>query len=284
MVLAKMGNLDEAMNFFQQAMALLKSNINDASPIDREISGSVLTRMGSIFMKKGQLDQAMDHYQEAYELTVENRGTTNHHEVASILHCIGGIFHKKSDLNEAMNCYQESIRIYHQTLGPDNSMAAGTFVMVGSIHYKRRNLDSALMFYREALRINREEKRSAEILKSIATILTKKGDFRGAHKLFRDVLSIKLSHGADHPEVASAYKSLGNVHYKMGELEEAMTCYRETVRIYRQTLGTDHRDTISAQTTIEHIRYWMRERGQKKAEERAPSSTRGRVNDDERSC
>lgn len=70
--------------------------------------------------------------------------------------------------------------------------------MVGSIHYKRRQLEPAMMFYREALRLNREaygmhHPDVAPILKSIGTILTKKGEYHAAYDIFRDVLSVKVT-------------------------------------------------------------------------------------------
>jgi tetratricopeptide (TPR) repeat protein len=293
MVHSKKGDLDMAMGFFTEAMALLKSSGVDKSASGRETSASVLTRMAGIYVKKNELDHAMEFYRDAYELIVHSRGTATHQDIAGILHYIGGIFHKRSDYEEAMNCYQEAIRIYHATLGPCNPAVAGTLVMVGSIHYKRRNLDSAMMFYREALRLNRDtyglhHPDVAPILKSIGTILTKKGEYRDAYDVFRDVLSIKCTiHGMGDPEVASAYKSLGNVHYKLGELADAERQYRHALSIYRQNRGEDHPDTVGARTTIEHIRYWMKERGQEKLDTRqcktsGRSTTSGE--EDERSC
>jgi tetratricopeptide (TPR) repeat protein len=287
---AKKGDLDTAMNFFTEAMTILKSSGIDQTPAGCETTASILTRMASIHVKKGDLDNAMEHYREAYELTVRIRGTTSHQEVAGILHYIGGIFHKRADYDEAMNCYQEAIRIYHSTLGPGNPAVAGTLVMVGSIHYKRRNLDSAMMFYREALRLNRDtyglhHPDVAPILKSIGTILTKKGEYHEAYDVFRDVLSIKCTvFGTVHPEVASAYKSLGNVHYKLGELADSERQYRHALNIYRQTRGEGHPDTIAARTTIEHIRYWMKERTQRKLEQRHSHNSEREDDRDERSC
>ncbi|VEU36935.1 unnamed protein product [Pseudo-nitzschia multistriata] len=311
MVHAKRGSLDTAMQFFEEAMTLLtayeekadrstkdgdsngctdagkcgknddksstanlnKNSANNMLAIS-ETKASILTRIASIYLKKGALDDAMVSYRRAYDLTVQNRGnTTNHPEIAGILHYIGGIYHKRGEYEEAMSCYQESIRIYHTTLGSDHPTVAGTLVMVGSIHYKRRHLDSAMMFYREALRLNRDaygihHPDVAPILKSIGTILTKKGEYHEAYDLFRDVLSVKVTvHGTDHPEVASAYKSLGNVHYKLGELGDAERQYRHALSIYRKSKGDDHPDTIGAKTTIEHLRYWMRERDQQKLQQ-----------------
>ena len=294
MVHAKRGDLDTAMGFFQEAMAILRSPGIDSSSVGCETMASVLTRIASIHLKKADLDQAMANYREAYDLTVRNRGTINHQEVAGILHYIGGIYHKRTEYNEAMGCYQEAIRIYHATLGPGNPTVAGTLVMVGSIYYKRKNLDSAMMFYREALRLNRDaygmhHPDVAPILKSIGTILTKKGEYNEAYDIFREVLSIKCAvHGTDHPEVASAYKSLGNVHYKLEALADAERQYRHALSIYRRTKGEEHPDTVSAKTTIEHLRYWMREREQRQLEQRHAKSTVRGANDrsesDERSC
>jgi tetratricopeptide (TPR) repeat protein len=331
MVHAKKGDLDTAMKFFQEAMALLRtmevasaaiagttaattavtgtpetsshaanvSATEAAEAVVRETTASVLTRIASIFLKKGDLDSAMSHYRDAYNMTIHNRGTTNHPEVAGILHYIGGIYHKRADYDEAMSCYQESIRIYHSTLGPGNPTVAGTLVMVGSIHYKRRHLDSAMMFYREALRLNRDaygmhHPDVAPILKSIGTILTKKGEYEEAYDIFRDVLSIKCTvHGTDHPEVASAYKSLGNVHYKLGDLADAERQYRHALSIYRRCKGEEHADTVAAKTTIEHLRYWMRERDQRRQMERRQTGNSSRHGEsvmetddfnDERSC
>lgn len=289
MVHAKIGDHEKAMEFFHEALALLRNPAIEQTTVGRETMASVLTRIASLHLKQSDLEKAMAHYKEAYDLTVHIRGTTNHPEVASILHSIGGIYHKSADYDEALACYQESIRIYHATLGPGSPTVAGTLVMVGSIYYKRRNLDSSLMFYREALRLNRDayglhHPDVAPILKSIGTILTKKGEYQEAYEVFRDVLTIKQAvHGPDHPEVASAYKSLGNVYYKLGELADAERQYRHALGIYRKTMGEEHADTIAAKTTIEHLRYWMREREQRQSEQRHGSSTGRTVNDERNS-
>ena len=128
MVHAKRGDLDTAMEFFLEAMKLLRhheksstsihhikkahssSSLSDGDVVDntdddssvlevssciRETTASVLTRIASIHLKKGQLDEAMSSYREAYDLTVKNRGNTQSPEIAGILHYIGGIYHKR---------------------------------------------------------------------------------------------------------------------------------------------------------------------------------------------
>lgn len=93
-------------------------------------------------------------------------------------------------------------------------------------------------------------------------------------------------YGTDHAEVASAYKSLGNVHYKLQELADAERQYRHALSIYRRCKGEDHPDTLSAKTTIEHLRYWMRERDQRREQELSQQRRQDDAdhNTEERSC
>lgn len=278
---AKKGNLDEAMNSYLEAIALLRAGKLDETAAGQETMASIMTRIAGIYLKQADFDKARAYYEEAHDLTVELRGT-NHPDIASILHSMGGIHHKNREYKEAMDCYQEAVRIYHATLGPGNPAVAATLVCIGSIHYKQRNLDSAMMFYREALRLNRDayglhHPDVAPTLKSIGTILTKRGEYDEAYDVFRDVLSIQCTvHGTGHPEVANAYKSLGNIHYKRGELADAERQYRHALSIYRRTKGEEHPDTASARTSIEHIRYWSKEKRQRDMERRSTkSSSRG---------
>jgi tetratricopeptide (TPR) repeat protein len=133
MVHAKRGDLDTAMQFFQEAMDLLRkheaatpskaessivvvvddetantteSTLEANQSVIRETEASILSRIASIHLKKGELDEAMASYREAYDLTVQNRGnTTNHPEIAGILHYIGGIYHKRGCVKHELPAY-----------------------------------------------------------------------------------------------------------------------------------------------------------------------------------
>jgi DNA replication protein DnaC len=86
---------------------------------------------------------------------------------------------------------------------------------------------------------------------------------------------------------------LGNVHYKLGDLADAERQYRHALSIYRRCKGEEHADTVAAKTTIEHLRYWMRERDQRRQMERRQTGNSSRHGEsvmetddfnDERSC
>jgi len=299
MVHSKKGDLNAAMTFFDEAMGILRSCATDNCTSIQEGMASVLTRIACIQYKKKEFEKALLTYSEAYDLaTAAHHGSTQHPDIASILHYKGGIYHKQGKLSEAISYYQEAVSIYQATLGPSNPAAAMTLVCMGSIHYKKKQLDRAILFYREAFRLNRDayglhHPDVAPTLKSIGMILAKKGDFVEAYDVFRDVLSIKCTvHGTGHPEVANAYKSLGNVHYKRGELADAEREYRHALNIYRRAKGEDHKDTVAVRTTIEHLRQHMRARGRKRSgveknhrRDGRHSNNTDRIPDtDERSC
>ena len=154
MVHAKQGEYDDALTFFVEALDLLQHHeqqqttaaaalqnsaeeetADDSSTQSsssssltaakvaaekglQETTASVLTRIASIHLKKGHLDDAMTAYRHAYDITVQTRGnTTNHPEIAGILHYIGGIYHKRSEYDEAMVRVCVCAATTHRTAG-----------------------------------------------------------------------------------------------------------------------------------------------------------------------
>jgi Tetratricopeptide repeat len=91
----------------------------------------------------------------------------------------------------------------------------------------------------------------APTLKSIGTILTKKGDYDSRIKY-------TVLHGtAGYPDVANAYSEymlLGTIHYKKGELADAKRQYRHALNTYRRNKGEDHPETVGSRRSIEPIR------------------------------
>ena len=84
--------------------------------------------------------------------------------------------------------------------------------------------------------------------------------------------------------MANAYKSLGNVYYKMGELADAERQYRHALNIYKRTKGENDQETVAARTSIDHLRYWMKERGDRQVEQRHTVNSSRRESESERSC
>ena len=257
MVHTKRGELDLAMNCFQEAIDIMRQNFNEKG--SGPVVTSILTRIGAIFSKMGKLEEAMSHYQEAYDLATRTYGTTDHPEVAQVLHFIGGIHQRGGNLQEAMRCYKNSAKIYQTTRGRNDPTVATTLVCIGSLHYIEKNLDSAMNYYKEALRLNRSAYGTKHpdvipTMKSIALIHAKKENFDSAIEIFTEVLNIKSTEvGPTHPEVAGAHKRIGNVHYQRGDLVGAEVEYRKALAIYQHSLGDDNQTTKSCLAIVDKV-------------------------------
>ncbi|KAL3756982.1 hypothetical protein ACHAWU_004636 [Discostella pseudostelligera] len=257
MVHTKRGELDLAMSCFQDAIDIMRQNFNEKG--SGPVVTSILSRIGLIFTKMNKLDEAMSHYQEAYDLATRTFGTTDHPEVAQILHYIGSINQRKRNLGEAMRCYKNSAKIFQSTLGRNDPTVATTLVSIGSLHYVAKNFDGAMNYYKEALRLNRSAYGTKHpdvipTMKSIALIHAKQQNFDDAIGIFTEVLNIVCADmGNMHPEVASSHKRIGNVHYQRGDLTSAESEYRKALSIYQQCLGADNQTTKSAQAIVDKV-------------------------------
>ncbi len=257
MVHTKRGELDLAMSCFQDAIDIMRQNFNEKG--SGIVVTSILSRIGLIFSKMNKLDEAMSHYHEAYDLATRTFGTTDHPEVAQILHYIGSINQRKRNLDEAMRCYKKSAKIFQTTLGRNDPTVATTLVSMGSLHYIANNLDGAMNYYKEALRLNRSAYGTKHpdvipTMKSIALIHAKQQNFDDAVGMFTEVLDIVCADLSQmHPEVASSHKRIGNVHYQRGDLSSAEREYRKALSIYQQCLGSDNQTTKSAQAIVDKV-------------------------------
>ena len=257
MVHTKLGKLDEAMLCFQEAIDIMRFNFDEMG--SGPIVFSILSRIGGIFSKMNKLEEAMSHYHESYDVAARVFGTTDHPELAKILHLIGGIHQRENDKQEAMRCYKTAARIFQSTLGKDDPAIATTLVCIGSLHYVSNNLDQAMNYYNEALRINRLAygTKHADVIptmKSIAIIHAKKGSFDEAIGVFTQVLQIKSAEvGRSHPEVASAHKRLGNVYWQKGDTAAAEIQYSKALQIYSSCLGDDHETTRGVRAIVDKV-------------------------------
>ena len=72
----------------------------------------------------------------------------------------------------------------------------------------------------------------------------RRDNHNAAIEVFTEVLNIKVADvGRMHPEVASAHKRIGNVHYQRGDLAAADGEYRKALSIYQHCCGAEHSTT-----------------------------------------
>mmetsp|Transcript_18268 Transcript_18268/g.22363 ORF Transcript_18268/g.22363 Transcript_18268/m.22363 type:complete len:793 (+) Transcript_18268:81-2459(+) len=122
---------------------------------------------------------------------------------------------------------------------------AATMIVIGRIHYKLYNVNEELHMYKQALStyqnaLGDSHPFVAGTRKNIGMVLTERIDFDGAMKQFELAKEIyeKCSGSCVTGDVASAILCMGNIKYRQGELDVALSMYSKALCIYR-TLGED---------------------------------------------
>ena len=207
MVLAERFDFDGAMEQFELAKDIY------AQQKDNHICGDVasaISCMGNVQYRRGDLDNALSLYSKAlciYRTLGEEVGWSqgNVINVTSTLKIIGMAYTKRSDWESAMKCYEEAMELLVSLKMQKTVEAASLFTRMGGVFYRKHKYDEAMSHY------------------------------KNAYKVTIKALGIK-----SHPDVASILHFIGIVHQKQSRLHEAMTCYQESIQIYRLTLGPDN--------------------------------------------
>ena len=88
-------------------------------------------------------------------------------------------------------------------------------------------------------------------------ICTDNCEFRIAQKYYENALSMHLKHfSPDHTDVAIIYTHLGDIHLRLGDIEQARKYQERALVIFLKKLGPDHTDiaTIYSELGVTHLR------------------------------
>ena len=95
---------------------------------------------------------------------------------------------------------------------------------------------------------------SARNVAAIADALKDSGDFDGALKLYRKVLTNDTARlGPDHPLVANAYVNIGGVYNAQGKHDEVLDCNQKALAIYLRVHGPEHPHVAATQDNIASV-------------------------------
>jgi tetratricopeptide (TPR) repeat protein len=77
--------------------------------------------------------------------------------------------------------------------------------------------------------------------------LYKHGNYQKALKEAKLLLQATRDHfGESHPATAAAHNNVGLLHKQLGQFDEARFAYKTAMKLYKQTVGTDHHSYASA--------------------------------------
>jgi tetratricopeptide (TPR) repeat protein len=193
-ILNDMGNLDDALLYFNRGLSLAK----DLGKIDTQ--AAILNNIAGIYDKKGELDKALGYYEESLRLKTEKEKAITYNNIAMI-------YSKKGDYQKAVEYFQKSIEIsekygkYH-----DVSMFK---LNLGDIYRQMKDYEKAEKYLFEGLEgVKKVGDKSWEATGYVylGRLYKDKGDKKTAREYF--TLAYNL------------LKSIGAERYALGVLEE----------------------------------------------------------------
>lgn len=221
------GDLDGAMNLYQQAYELLgeQGNLQGKSAILHEMAG--------IYFIHGDLDFAMKLHQQSLDIK-EGLGDMQGKSVT--LHEMAGIYETRGDLDRAIKMYEQSLEISDK-LGNMQGISS-TLQEIAGIHITLGDLDLAMKLYQQSLEIKEglgDMQGKAVVIGNIAYVEMKQGNLEKAIDLQKRKLEITKVLG-DQKETSVTLHNQADIYVILGDLDWAMKLYQQSLKI-KEALG-----------------------------------------------
>jgi predicted ATPase len=152
---------------------------------------------------------------------------------------------------------KEAIRFYQQALElesePENRQSI--YARLASIYELTAEVDQAIESYNNALKLSTSDKERPEFLSKIGSLYARKGETEEAMSYCNKALD--LVDGSGTIEEAHAFKLLGNLNSNNFMIDEALSYYEKSRKIYHKL---DHMNGVAS--TLNDIGVMLRNRGE----------------------
>ncbi|CAB9499702.1 Kinesin light chain [Seminavis robusta] len=239
----------EAMQFYQDALAVLTTSTGSATMMDRAAAYNCIAVL--LFHRssaqENDSEEALTLLQESLNIYQANTIVSScRRQVATVLGNMGRIHFLTSDHEMAMNAFHKAYHIRKQLLGDDSMDTAAMLFNLGqSLHY-RGALEPALEAYREFLRVASGHYGSAThrdicaVQRAMAQVHRQQGQLDEACTLLRR--AFQAGCGAVGPletEVSCILSEMGSLYAERNDYTNAIDCFLH----FLQTQETLFKDT-----------------------------------------
>jgi tetratricopeptide (TPR) repeat protein len=236
----KHGNLKKAKSHFENALAAAFAGFGQ---FHAEVA-SIYNRLGNLFYETNDLIKALECYKEGLiieQLTLP----AGHARIVVTIANIAQIHYQLGEYALALARYNQVYIIQLKIHGPQSLEVAKALATMGEMEYKMRNFEAAFTLFQDVLVIQREFYSGigdglevASTLNSIGIVACAKGEYKVAHSCFDSSLSIRRKELGDHKDTATLWYNLATVKEETGDEENAITMYKECLRIERLMLSS----------------------------------------------
>ncbi|MEH1884782.1 tetratricopeptide repeat protein [Nostoc sp.] len=220
----KMGEVDQALNYYQQALNLCPAE-------DEQELASIYHHFGMLKDDKGEVDEAIALYNQSLEIT-ERIG--NVQTKAATLHQLAGIYANKGEVDKAITLYNQALEINERIENVRGK--ADALHNLANVSANKGEVEQAITLYNQALEINERIENvqgKAATLHQLAGIYANKGEVEQAIALFNQSLEIK-ERIEDVQGKAATFHQLGIVYNNKGEVDEAIALFNQSLEIFER--------------------------------------------------
>lgn len=258
MLMAEARLLREELNW-QDALGIYQKLEQDTEWAEQRRS-DILNEKSRCYVQLGQFIEAEACVRACLEIESTNKDKTRY---ARLYNLLGYIYRRRGQFGDAMSFYEECIKIQRNLDDPETY--AATLNNMGNVLRYQNKLEEALRYCKLALRIRRDlykQGKGKEVdiglsLSTIGHIYSALDEMVETERVYQEAFSIYKRFG-DKRSLASAYNSLGKVHFRKGELEKALGDFQQAARITAGTRFEAALDSFSQQgRVLAAMRRWQ---------------------------
>ncbi|CAF1351007.1 unnamed protein product [Adineta steineri] len=234
-----LGNFRIALDYLEKAISVQEQFLID----DHSSRGATLREIGLTYEALGQFDVAFDNYLQAYSIWMR-QFPDGHVYTVFCLNKIGGIYRMRKQFKEALECQKCALEMHASlfkkgTRHPIHEMGK-TYLDMGENKnaIKTFRLARAYWLTKTSDRTNIDLNGTESYL---ATAYSHAGRYKQAQKLFEKVISLqKNSRPNGNLCIGYTLHHMGSNLQRMSQLNDAIECYKESIRMLSKFLADDH--------------------------------------------
>ena len=260
----RMGNNEQALKYYQQAMSLVQARGNASS---KDLA-ACFNSIGVIQFHSKDEKAAIDMFQRSLELyrsfsEKSDDDIVTSIAIATVLNNIGRVYFVQEMFNNALLVYKNALESRKKHLGHASVDVAATLYNIAQTYHSIGQLDDAMESYEDFLvivqrKFGEETTEMAYAYRGMAEINEDRCDLKSAFDLYKKALSVQQKFlGNTHLEVGSTLNRLGNLCYNMHEYQQSLEYYMKGLKVEQSLLAKNHPDIVITMTNIAHVKKQM---------------------------
>ncbi len=231
--------------------------VTDGLADQPEVRATLMQVIGRVYDRLGLYDEARDHLDSAVAIRRRLFGD-RHHDVAESEGWLGLALQHLGDAAAAEPHYREQLRIERALHAGDHEHLVSAEADLASFLHRAELPDEAEARFRDAIamreRLGPNAGSLAMLSDGLASTLSRKGDYAGAERWFRQAVAlVRAEVPLDSVVLAIAIHNLSDVLVNLGQLDEAVTLQGQALAIYLAYFGPEHPEVATIRVGLGRV-------------------------------